>query len=164
MKVYLVRHGTSSPGDVDPQKGLSDQGKAEIGALANGLKHLGINVSEIRHSGKARAEQTAQIMAGAVQSKKGVNAVKGLAPNDPVENVADELVALGDNLMLVGHLPFMAKLVSYLLAGDTARCSADFQAGGIACLEYDKGKWTLLWMAYPELFSGVQTGQFRSYH
>ena len=34
MKVYLVQHGTSSPEDEDPQKGLTSQAVADVEKIA----------------------------------------------------------------------------------------------------------------------------------
>lgn len=164
MKVYLVRHGVANPAEIDPNKGLSAKGKAEVGRLAESLRHLNIGVKEIWHSGKARAEQTAQILAKVVKSEKGISKRTGLDPTDPVENIAEEIKAAGNDLMLVGHLPFMAKLESYLLAGDDHHSVLDFEPGSIACVEHDKGKCLLSWFINPDVCAIDHAGQFRSYH
>jgi phosphohistidine phosphatase len=164
MKIYLVRHGLANSAEVDPEKGLSDQGKAEIVHLAEAVRHLGISVKEIWHSGKARAEQTAQILAQAIKSERGVVQKDGLGPTDPVQDVAVKLKAAGEDIMLVGHLPFMAKLESFILAGDDHHSVLEFKAGSVACLEHTKGKCLILWFINPEISPTDQAGQFRSYH
>jgi len=151
MKVYLVRHGKANPAEIDPAKGLSDEGKADIIRLAESIKHLDIRVKEIIHSGKARAEQTAMLIASAIHSANDMKAKSGMKPDDPVERIGVEITTQGDDLMLVGHLPFMAKLSSYLLTGNPERCHLEFAAGGMACLEYDKGQWSLEWFISPEM-------------
>ena len=164
MKIYLVRHGHPNPADIDPAKGLSDDGKAEINRLADTIKHLNINVAEILHSGKARAEQTAMILSNVVRSERGVNVRNGISPNDPVKDIADEIIARDEDLMLVGHLPFMGKLGSILMAGDDYRGLLEFSTGAMACLEYNKGKCRLNWFINPEIVIADPAGQFKSYH
>jgi phosphohistidine phosphatase len=54
--------------------------------------------------------------------------------------------------MLVGHLPFMARLASRLLAGRDDRMSVAFPAGAVACLGYDPDDgWSLEWMVTPDM-------------
>ncbi len=62
--------------------------------------------------------------------------------------------------MVVGHLPFMGRLVSHLVAGSEKANVAAFQPGTVACLERaggdeDGGGWALAWMVRPELLGGV---------
>jgi phosphohistidine phosphatase len=164
MKIYLARHGQANSADIDPLKGLSDDGKAEIGHLATALKGLDINVSVIWHSGKARAEQTAEILATAVKSANGLIKQSGLNPDDSVDEVAAEIQALNRNLMIVGHLPFMARLISKLLTGDYAGLSVNFPTGGMACLDYTRGQWSFDWLINPTVMTGDRGPAFRSYH
>jgi phosphohistidine phosphatase len=62
--VPVVQHGKSLPKPEDPEKGLSAEGKAETERIAQVAKSdTRISVSEIRHSGKKRARETAEILA-----------------------------------------------------------------------------------------------------
>jgi len=88
--------------------------------LAAFLKPLRLSVEAVWHSGKPRAAETAVILAGAVVSKAGrADAVQrdGLSPNSSVEAVAKELAIRGEDLMIVGHMPFLGKLASLLVKG-----------------------------------------------
>ena len=164
MKLYLVRHGKSNPENIDPEKGLSDTGKKDIGRLAHSVEHLKIEVEQIWHSSKKRAKQTAEIFSSAVKSRKALLEKTGLKPNDPVNIIADNVVSLNIDLMLVGHLPFMSKMASYLLSGDEDKNAIDFNVGTIACFEYDKGRWFLEWIIHPGLIHPDTDHGFRSYH
>ena len=53
--------------------------------------------------------------------------------------------------MVVGHMPFMANLVSYLTIGDAEADVCYFETAAVACLEGELDDWTLLWMAGPRL-------------
>jgi len=152
MKVYLVRHGEAVSSQFDPQRPLSEQGFADIRKVASFIKSLEISVEHIRHSGKLRAAQTAEILAGAVLVEKDCSAHKDLMPNDDVTTIADELEAYDTDMMIVGHLPFLAYLVSLLVSGRETDNVAAFDAGSIACLNRsDPGRWQIEWMMTPEI-------------
>ncbi len=56
--------------------------------------------------------------------------------------------------MLVGHLPFMAKLAALLVAGDAEAALLDYRPGSVLCLERDdSGSWRIAWMLRPELLT-----------
>lgn len=164
MRLYLVRHGQSNPENIDPEKSLSAIGEKDIAKLAESINYLDINVDQIWHSEKKRAKQTAEIVSTAVKTQKGLVEKTGLKPNDSVAPVAQEIIAHNTDLMLVGHLPFISKLASYLLTGDEDKCAIEFLAGAVACFEYDKGKWTFNWLIHPGLFQQESKHGFYSYH
>jgi phosphohistidine phosphatase len=152
MKLYLVRHGQAVSETVDPERPLSREGKAEVRKVAGFLKSAGVKVPEILHSGKARARQTAEILASAVASGCSPRAVGGVAPNDPVHVVSRELVSRSEDLMLVGHFPHVARLGAFLLTGDETGFGLTFPTASVLSLECDeRGSWTLAWMIVPEL-------------
>jgi phosphohistidine phosphatase len=65
MALYLVQHGKSLPKDIDPEKGISDTGRAEVERIAAVAANYGVRIAGIAHSGKKRALQTASIFASA---------------------------------------------------------------------------------------------------
>ncbi|MEA3226740.1 MAG: phosphohistidine phosphatase SixA, partial [Planctomycetota bacterium] len=134
MKVYLIRHGEAVSSGVDPQRPLSEQGRADVRKIAAFIKPMGIHVEHIWHSGKPRAAQTVEILAGAVAAEKDCSSHEGLKPNDAASAIADEINAYDTDLMIVGHLPFLSNLASLLTAGRKTVVVA-FDAGAIACLE-----------------------------
>lgn len=152
MKVYLVRHGEAVSSPFDPQKPLSEQGLADIRKVASFIKPLEISVEHIWHSGKLRAAQTAENLAGAVLVEKDCSEHKDLGPNDDVTIIADELEAYDTDLMIVGHLPFVAYLTSLLVIGKNPANVVAFDAGSIACLNRSNpGQWQIEWMITPEI-------------
>jgi phosphohistidine phosphatase len=154
MKVYLVRHGEAVSSQFDPKRPLSQQGLADVQKVASFVKPLKICVEYIRHSGKLRAAQTAEKLAESILVEKDCSAHKDLGPNDDVTIIADELEASDTDLMIVGHLPFMAYLASLLVAGRQTANIIAFDAGSIACLNRsDPGQWQIEWMITPEILS-----------
>jgi phosphohistidine phosphatase len=114
MTLFLVQHGEAKPESEDPERSLTDRGTQTVGRMAGWAARLGIKVNEIRHSGKRRAEQTATIFAKHLNAEKGVLAVKGLNPMDDVTPFAASLQGEQESMMLVGHLPHLSRLVSFL--------------------------------------------------
>lgn len=152
MRLYLVQHGEARPETEDPERRLSDKGLADAEKTAAFLRPLSLELEAIWQSGKARAAETAEILARVVKSRQGTVQRSGIAPLDPVDPIAREVTRLDGNLMIVGHLPFMNRLASALAAGsDSADCVA-FQQAGVTCLERDdKAKWRVRWMVTPDL-------------
>ena len=152
MKLYLVQHGNSNPKDVDPKKGLSEKGLADVKKMAEFLKPLALSVGEVWHSGKARAAQTADLLLPAITATRGATKQEGLAPNDPVAPIVSKINGLSEDMMIVGHLPFLGKFASALL--DTAE-PVDvivFQQGGVVSLERSESRaWSVRWMVIPDL-------------
>ncbi len=152
MRIYLVQHGESLPEAVDPERPLSDKGRADISKTAGFLKGK-ITIDTIWHSTKLRARQTAEIIGKALLPEKGLAEKQGLAPNDPADIIKNEILKEShEHLMIVGHLPFMARLASLLLTGSDSGSIVSFRQGGVLCLELtDKNTWTLAWIIFPEL-------------
>jgi len=143
MALFLVQHGKSLPKDEDPKKGLSKEGISETKRIAEVAKGYNIHVSGITHSGKTRARQTAEIIASVLEPEEGIQESSGLNPMDDVTAFADKIDSTA-NCMLVGHLPFMEKMTSYLITGSIEKPVFKFQNSGIVCL--DKYPTTPFWM------------------
>ena len=105
------------------------------------------------HSGKLRAEQTAEIIADYLMPAKGSTVRRGLGPDDDVRPFADSLAATDRTLMVVGHLPFLGRLVSQLIFGDADRPVVQFEAAGLVGLQFRDGLWTITCVVEPELLS-----------
>jgi phosphohistidine phosphatase len=149
MALYLVQHGKSLPKDQDPDPGLTVEGISDVERIAAVAKGYGVRVAVIRHSGKKRAQQTAEIFAAALRPVEGIQVGSGLNPLDEVAPWAGQ-VRSEEDAMLVGHLPFMERLTSQLVTGSRERLVFKFQNGGIVCLDKSTEtpfwfiKWTLL--------------------
>lgn len=152
MFLYLVRHGEAKKEVDDAARGLTDKGIREVSQVSAYARDRRIMVSSIYHSGKKRAMQTAQIFSEHLKPGKGASETDGLAPMDEPEKWVKRIAGTGEDIMLVGHLPYMARLAGLLLCGDKENMHLDFKTGGIACLQrLDDGRWELEWMIMPEM-------------
>jgi phosphohistidine phosphatase len=149
MTIFLVQHGKCLSKAQDPEKGLSEQGGDDVRRIAQVASNYGIVVDEVLHSGKKRAQQTADIMAEALGPTKGVRAVDGINPLDDALSYAETL-DFSSQCMIVGHLPFLEKLAAYLVTGQQQYPIFQLQNGGILCLGRYTGsqqvvvKWALM--------------------
>jgi len=152
MAVFLVQHGKSLSKELDPEQGLSEEGISDVERIADVARGYGVHVASILHSGKKRAFQTAEIFGAVLKPVGDVREKIGLKPLDDVRAFADGLKR-EDDLMIIGHLPFMERLTSYLITGDIETPVLRFQNGGIVCLdEGPEGKgWVIRWTLMPEI-------------
>jgi phosphohistidine phosphatase len=152
MRLYLVQHGEAVPEQVDPQRPLSEAGHHDVQAMARLLAGAGIRPTRIVHSGKRRAQETAELLAAALASEEAVAPMAGLHPKDPVGPLARAVTGWSADTMLVGHLPFLAKLAGRLVTGDEDMVVAALVPGTVLCLEpAAEGRWAIVWMLRPEL-------------
>jgi phosphohistidine phosphatase len=152
MKLYLVQHAKAASKEVDPQRLLTAEGRRDMQKITVFIKPLQITVDNLWHSGKTRAQQTAEILAEVIAVENEMTAYDGLAPNDDVQIVKDSIISAGKDLMIVGHMPFVAKLASLLLTGSESSGTVAFRQGGIVCLNCEnQNLWQIEWMITPEL-------------
>jgi len=152
MALYLVQHGKSLPKEIDPDQGLSEEGVAETKRIADVAANYGVNVSHVKHSVKTRAHKTAEIFATTLNPARGIVEADGLKPLDDVAVFAASIDP-NENSMLVGHLPFMERMTSYLVTGSTDKPVFKFQNSGIVCLnkDPDSGSWVMVWTLMPKI-------------
>lgn len=152
MALYLIQHGKSLSKDQDPDQGLSAEGIAETERMAKLAKDFDVAVSQIRHSAKTRARQTAEIFAGALSPKKGLQEVSGIKPLDDVAAYAEDIDP-AEGIMLVGHLPFMERMTAFLITGSIDKPVFKFQNSGIVCLDKDPEAqaWVIQWALMPTI-------------
>ncbi len=151
MKLYLVQHAQANSEQDDPSRGLSEQGLSDIGKIARKAESLRINVSRIFHSGKKRAQQTAETLAGSLNpAGGGVSFTEGLAPMDDPGIWAECLSTYEGDIALVGHLPHLGKLAGLLLCGNEENKAVSFTNAGIVCFNRnDDVSWSLEWTLTP---------------
>jgi len=153
MKLYLVQHAEPKQEEEDLQKPLSDEGWSDIRKVAAFVaRHADVHVGSIMHSGKTRAQQTAETLGEYLKLSEGIKEADALQPLADPATWAEQLSEIMDDIMLVGHLPHLSKLAAYLVCNDEERRVIDFQMGGIVCLQRDEsGTWAVHWMVTPSV-------------
>ncbi len=156
MLLYLVQHGAAKAEVEDAQRGLTEEGRRTVERMAEFLASAEVSVDRIEHSEKLRARQTAEILAGRLRPPEGTKQVVGMAPNDDVGPTVSRSEIESKNLLLVGHLPHLSRLVARLLGLEADRTVVQYQMGGVVRMDRDDaGYWVVRWMLVPELLSSV---------
>ena len=150
MSLFLVQHGKSLPKEKDPDQGLSREGFTETQSMAQLAAENNIQIERIIHSGKKRALQTADIFMKALEPEAGIIKGPGLAPLDDVASFASTFNS-DEKVMIIGHLPFLERLVSFLVAGSTDSPVIKFQNSAIICLDMEDEfeRWFIRWVQFP---------------
>ena len=142
MRAYLVRHGEAKSAEVDPERGLTDAGVDRVSRVAKrGAAELGVQPSRIFHSDKARARQTAAIWADVLSVPH--EEAQGLSPNDDPARWATRLETEGADVMLVGHLPHIERLLGLLVTGNPDQTLVGFPAGALVVVEQHESGWSV---------------------
>lgn len=151
MHIFLVRHGEAESELVEPTQPLQERGRANITRVARHAAEVKATVAEIRYSTKLRAKQTAEILSAHLNPVRGLREVDYLSPEADPSMAQDAVETAVDPLMLVGHLPHLARLASLLLVEDPQREIVRFRPGAIAQLERAGRGWVLDWILTPEI-------------
>jgi phosphohistidine phosphatase len=144
MFLYLVHHGDAVGPDVDPQRPLSNIGRANVDRLATLAAKRGAHPAVVWHSGKLRAKQTAEAFWRACNALAEFAATRDLQPDDPPQWMRGRLIGETRDILIAGHFPHLPRLLA-LLKGDER--GLDFpQHGVVALVSNDEGDaWTETW-------------------
>jgi phosphohistidine phosphatase len=156
LEVYLIQHAEAKPKEADPEQPLTDDGRCAIEKVAEHVSRLGIAFGEIYHSGKLWSLQTASFLADHLGVKE-IRKRDGIAPLDDVKCTMGwlrEKESQGTrSITIVGHLPFLDKLISLLVVGNKSTEVVSFHRGGIVKLAAkSSGRgFAIDWILAPEL-------------
>jgi phosphohistidine phosphatase len=158
MDLYILRHAIAvergTPGfDDDSKRPLTPQGERKMVTAAGGMKVLELSFSLILSSPYVRARRTAEIVAATIGGT--VKLDDNLAGDGNPRNLLRAIRRSAGNessVLLVGHEPYLGKLISVLLTG-TSRMHTTLRKGGICKLtvtdlSYDKCA-SLEWLLTP---------------
>jgi phosphohistidine phosphatase len=143
MNLYFLRHAIAKDRTQwhgkDSERPLTAEGRQKMKKAAKGLKHLKLDFDWILTSPYTRAYDTAQIVAKAFKAKKKLRVEKDLASDGNPERLLRRLAQdylTRDAVLLVGHEPYLSRLVSTLI-GSNASLELDFKKGGLCRLDAD---------------------------
>ncbi len=166
IEIYLMRHGIAAElgeGGIlkDADRPLTLEGRAKLKQAALGLKTAGLKFNMIFTSPLLRARQTAEVVAEALDLQHRVKILNALAPAQQFAQGeggnAEIFLELGahqfDRALLVGHMPDLSELASYLIAGHR-NLNIEFKKGTLCGIEVSslppRGPGLLCWMLTPK--------------
>ncbi len=158
MDVYLVQHGVACSKEQDPQRPLTDQGRGVAAKVADYLaaranRLIDPPIAQVRHSGKLRARQTAEILVQALCPQITPIAGVDMAPKDNPRTIYNELQPVREQpgaWLLVGHLPHLAKLAGLLLTGDANKTPVRFVNAAVLKICPSDTGWAVAWYVTPD--------------
>ena len=149
MNLYILQHGEAVAKEIDPERPLSEQGIRDIRILALHMQNMGVQLGNVFHSGKLRAQQSARLVAETISPGIQPLQTEGLNPNDDPTAIIGDIEQMNENILIASHMPFVSRLCSTLLTGTT---EAEFASvpGTLFCLEKAEDKWRLAYMLRPD--------------
>jgi phosphohistidine phosphatase len=127
MNLFILRHGLAvEPGTAgfakDSDRPLTAKGERKLWKIADAMEDLEISFDCILSSPYLRARQTAEIVAEALDLKKKLEFCEALTPGGNPTRLLEAINArkpAPENLLLVGHEPYLSELISLLLSGSS---------------------------------------------
>lgn len=166
MDLLLIRHApaedrerfarTGQPDDLRP---LSQRGIERMKLAARGLVTLALPVERLISSPLVRAQQTAQIVAPALEVRR-FDTEAMLSPPIPTDSLIDWLRKQPrvEGMALVGHEPNLSQLAETLLCG-AANGSMPLKKGGAILLRFAAGiaagQGQLVWSLTPGILRNM---------
>jgi phosphohistidine phosphatase len=166
MNIFVLRHGIAvergTKGfEKDADRPLTAKGKRQLRKSAAAMKRMKLRFDLILSSPYERAKRTAEIVAEELRLKKRLKFSDSLKyENDPAMVIGEIAVLkpMPKDLLLVGHEPYLSRLISWLTSGEEETV-IDFKKGGLCKLEVDKlrpGKCAqLAWLLTPKLMKEI---------
>jgi len=152
VRIYIVQHAEAKPKSEDPERHITEKGRTETVKIAKiAEKIIGKNkIATIIHSTKTRSKETAEILSKFLQPAKGLIEKENIEPTADPNIIAKELKDISEDVMIVGHLPHLSKLVSLLICENPEIEIVKFRYSCIICLEKEDSKWRIRWMLTPD--------------
>ena len=154
MRLYLMRHGqASNMAETDHERPLTQKGRSRTESTARVLANLEVAPDAIFASPRVRAQETAQIIAEALN----VTVTTSDLVNFNFDTDSLEVLIGGmehdAQVMLVGHNPSMSEVTEELTG-----TSINLKTGAIACVDVDPDdleKGQLQWLVTSKIFGAI---------
>jgi phosphohistidine phosphatase len=144
MNIYILRHGIAMERDEwrgknDSLRPLRRDGEKQLKKISKALKKMELEFDLILTSPYERAKKTAEIVADKLKLKKRLKFSNELRSEGNAEKLIFEINRLKprpENLLLVGHEPYLSRLISQLASN--GEMEMDFKKAGLCKLNVEK--------------------------
>jgi phosphohistidine phosphatase len=144
MRLSLLRHGiaadSGSPAyEHDSDRPLTPKGERRMRRIAKGIQASGFSYDLILSSPYLRAQQTAGIVTQVLITPEGVVLAEALTPEGNPRQLVEALRTdhrERQDVLLVGHEPYLSRLISTLLTGGP-NLSVMMKRGGLCALDVE---------------------------
>ncbi|HTL46474.1 MAG TPA: phosphohistidine phosphatase SixA [Verrucomicrobiae bacterium] len=157
MELYILRHGIAvERGDKrylkdDSQRPLTREGREKMHLGALGLKAAGVEFDVLISSPYVRARETAEIVARVFSARKKLQFSEGLIAEAKPRAFLKEIQRLSDeyeSVMIVGHEPFLGRLIGLLLT-DQPNLPLVLKKGGLCHLNLSDKEYGIMTLLMP---------------
>jgi phosphohistidine phosphatase len=170
MNLFILRHGiAANPGEEglpknakDAERPLSREGQKKTWRATEAMRSLDLKFDAVVTSPLLRARQTAQIVAEALELRRKLIFSDHLKPDGSPKLLLEQLDEIGGrakNILLVGHEPYLSRLVSLLISGSTL-AAVELKKGALLKLEVRHLGYarcaTLAWSLPPKLLGRIE--------
>jgi phosphohistidine phosphatase len=144
MRLSLLRHGIAvdpgSPGyEDDSARPLTAKGERRMRRNAEGMLALGLSYDLILSSPYLRARQTADLVGQVLTTSEAVQLSDTLTPEGNPRQLIEALHTEDrerQDILLVGHEPYLSRLISTLLTGNP-NLPVVMKKGGLCMLDVE---------------------------
>ncbi len=142
LNLFLLRHGIAVDRDPhsfpdDSRRPLTLKGEDRVRLVGDAMQALELSFDGILSSPFLRARQTAEIVANTLGLRRELHFCDELTPaGDPKALVRfiNRMQPAPENLLLVGHEPYLSELLSLLISGQPD-AAIDLKKNGLAKME-----------------------------
>jgi phosphohistidine phosphatase len=160
VNLFILRHGIAAEPDApgiksDANRPLIPKGEQRLREAAAAMEKMGLSFDAIISSPYLRAKQTAEIVARHFKLQKKLTFSDDLIPGGNPQALIRQLNGLKpapENILLVGHEPYLSWLIALLATGNTS-ATIEMKKGGLCKLEVEELEYghcaTLAWLLTP---------------
>lgn len=139
MKLCLIRHGNALNHDIDALRTLSSIGRDEARSAGKFLRESSFHPQKIFHSELIRAKETATLVAQELSFEGSLIEDPHLLPSSPIKTWSDNIHFMDEDIILVGHMPYMG-----IFATDLYQRDLVLPTGGVVLFEIKESVPTLV--------------------
>jgi phosphohistidine phosphatase len=144
MNLSFLRHGIAAnrgnpESQDDSQRPLTPKGERRVQRIAKGMQASGLTYDVILSSPYLRTKQTAEIVSQVLGVPEEVTLAEALTPDANPRHLIETLRTehQGEQgILLVGHEPYLSRLISTLLTGGP-NLSLTMKRGGLCALDIE---------------------------
>jgi phosphohistidine phosphatase len=144
MRLSLLRHGIAADSgspeyEHDSERPLTPKGERRMRRIAKGMQGSGLSYDLILSSPFQRAKQTADIITQVLSTPEGVMLTETLTPEGNPRQLIEVLRTdhrERQEALLIGHEPYLSRLISTLLTGGP-NLSVVMKRGGLCMLDVE---------------------------
>lgn len=149
MSIILCQHGEAVSKEENPERPLTQKGRIKVISIVEKAFKNRKRPGFIYHSSKIRAKQTAEIIEKTLGMTGALIESDKLGPNDDPEIFLKSIV-LNHDILIVGHLPFLKVMASFLIKGTKREHVTNFQNGCLIYFQKKEGSdyWEIDWSEF----------------